>query len=253
MDDATAKPPGIFSTTFKLLAFRLSRNEFLQFDRRLFVFGLVCVWLVGIGRFWDHPNAKLFQYLGLGSVVYVFALSAFLWLIIKPLKPDNWSFFNLLTFISLVSPPALLYAIPVERWFSIETAARINLWFLVIVAVWRVALLWFYLIRYGGLGAEIFTATLLPLSLIVSVLTIMRLDAKVLQLMAGLDRETYAPSAEDEVNTLLRILTGMSQCLLIPLLLLYVWAISARTSRLKAAERAKKLSSEDSGADQFNP
>lgn len=239
MNDATAKLLNVLSATFRLLTFRLSQQEFLRLDGRHLAFGLACTWLVGIGRFWDHPNAKLFQYLGLGSVAYIFALSVFLWVIIKPLRPDNWSFFNLLTFISLVSLPALLYAIPVERWFPLETAARINLWFLVIVAVWRVALLWFYLMRYGGLGGEIFSATLLPLSLIVTVLTVMKLDAKVLQLMAGINRGAPAPSAEDEANTLLRMLTGLSQCLLIPLLLLYSWAVSARVSRLKAKEEAK--------------
>ena len=129
MNDTSAKPLSIFSTVFKLLTFRLSQSEFLQLDGRHLAFGLACTWLVGIGRFWDHPNAKLFQYLGLGSVAYVFALSVFLWLIIWPLRPDNWSFLNLLTFITLVSPPALLYAIPVEQWFQLETAARINLWF----------------------------------------------------------------------------------------------------------------------------
>ncbi|MDX2043853.1 MAG: hypothetical protein SF097_21740 [Acidobacteriota bacterium] len=248
MNAATAKLLNVLCTTFRLLTFRLSKEEFLQLDRWHLAFGLVCTWLVGVGRFWDHPSAKLFQYLGLGSVAYVFALSVFLWVIIWPLRPDNWSFFNLLTFISLVSPPAMLYAIPVERWFPVEIAARINLWFLMVVAIWRVALLWFYLMRYGGLGVEIFSATLLPLSLIVSVLTVMKLDAKVLQLMAGINSDAPAPSAEDEVNTLLRILTGMSQCLLIPLMLLYGWAISARSSRLRTKESAKKPLLQDNDA-----
>ena len=243
MNDTSAKPLSIFSTVFKLLTFRLSQSEFLQLDGRHLAFGLACTWLVGIGRFWDHPNAKLFQYLGLGSVAYVFALSVFLWLIIWPLRPDNWSFLNLLTFITLVSPPALLYAIPVEQWFQLETAARINLWFLLVVAVWRVALLWFFLVRYGGLGGEVVSATLWPLSLIVAVLTVLKLDAKVLQMMAGIERG--APSAEDEVNMALRIITGFSQLLWLPLLLLYGSAIRDRRSRRRAAELAKNLPPDD--------
>src|SRR3712207_7552248 len=43
-------------------------------------FGLACTWLVGVGRYWDNPRASLLQHLGVGSVVYVFALALLLWL-----------------------------------------------------------------------------------------------------------------------------------------------------------------------------
>jgi hypothetical protein len=118
--------------------------------------------------------------LGIGSVIYIFLLSSFLWLFIKPLKPQNWSYINLLTFISLVSPPALLYAIPVERWFSFETATKLNVWFLAIVAGWRVALLIFYLNRYGELDfGAVFVGTFLPLIVIVVTLTLLNLEGVV--------------------------------------------------------------------------
>ncbi len=136
MNHITAKPLSVVTATLKLLTFRLSQSEFQQLDGSHLAFGLVCTWLVGIGRYWDHPNAKLLQHLGVGSVIYVFALSLFLWLLLWPLRPKNWRYRNLLTFISLVSPPAALYAIPVERWFSFETATELNVWFLAIVAIW---------------------------------------------------------------------------------------------------------------------
>ena len=43
--------------------------------------------------------------------------------------------------VTLMSPPALLHAIPVERFPVIETAARLKVWFLVTAAAWRFALL----------------------------------------------------------------------------------------------------------------
>jgi len=39
------------------------------------MFGLLCAWLAGMGRYWDDPGAHLLQRLGVGSVIYVFALS----------------------------------------------------------------------------------------------------------------------------------------------------------------------------------
>ncbi len=50
--------------------------------------------------------------------------------------------------VCLTAPPALLYAIPVERFFDAATARNINTGFLAFVAAWRVALLAFYLMRW---------------------------------------------------------------------------------------------------------
>lgn len=129
-------------------------------------------WLVGIGRYWDHPNAELGQYLGLGSVIYIFLLSFFIWIIVYPLRKQHWHYFQIVTFVSLVSLPAILYAIPVERFMSLEAARKANVWFLQIVALWRVALLIVFLKRYAQLNiAETIVATLLPLTIIVAALT----------------------------------------------------------------------------------
>jgi hypothetical protein len=46
-----------------------------------------------------------------------------------------------LTYFWLMAPMAWIYAIPVERWMSALDAARTNLWFLAIVAMWRVLLI----------------------------------------------------------------------------------------------------------------
>src|ERR1051326_1990832 len=129
-----------FVTVGRLLMFRASPEELAAVDWRHLALGLVCTWVVGIGRYWDNPRVGVLQHLGAGSVIYVFILSLFLWLIIWPLRPQNWTYSKVLTFISMVSPPAILYAIPVEKFVGLETANAINAWLLASVALWRVAL-----------------------------------------------------------------------------------------------------------------
>jgi hypothetical protein len=126
---------------WRLLTFRITLEEFLSLGRRHLLVSLLWTWVVGMGRWWDDPDARLLQRLGLGSVLYACVLSALLWLVVLPLRPRNWSFVRVLTFVSMTSAPALLYAIPVERLFDAATAGRLNLWFLAAVALWRVALL----------------------------------------------------------------------------------------------------------------
>jgi hypothetical protein len=188
------------------------------------IYGLLVTWVTGIGRYWDNPRAELWQYFGLGSVAYVFTLAAILWLLIAPLKPRNWSYRNVLIFITLTSLPALLYAIPVEKFYSLSTAARINVWFLAIVASWRVALLFRFLRKAAGLsGGTVVIATLLPLALIVTALAALNLEHVVFRIMAGVRPEER--SANDSAYFILVLITWFS-FLASPLLLLgYVAAI----------------------------
>ena len=163
-----AKLKGVAADAVRLLTFRSTREELARFGRRHLAFGIFCAWLVGMGRYWDDPRANLAQHLGVGSVVYVFALSLAVWLVVLPLRPARWSYLNVCAFVALVSPPAILYAIPVERLFTLETAASLNVWFLATVAAWRVALLVFYLRRQAALGwLAVAVAGLLPLAAIV--------------------------------------------------------------------------------------
>jgi hypothetical protein len=154
--DEPSRPPahaarGVLPTAARLLSFRLTGAEFGGFNYRHLLFGLLCTWLVGIGRWWDDGGARLLQHAGAGSVIYIFILALLLWLVVLPLKPHGWKYVHVLTFVSLTAPPALLYAIPVERLFTIRTARSLNVWFLAIVATWRVALLFVYLKRHARL------------------------------------------------------------------------------------------------------
>lgn len=148
--------------------------------------GLLATWLAGIGRYWDSPRADLWQHLGLGSLAYVFVLAFILWLVVLPLKPQRWSYRNVLIFVSLTAPPALLYAIPVERFMPLPMAQSVNAWFLAAVASWRVALLIWFLRRIAMLQwLAVLVATLLPLTLIVVSLAIFNLEHVVFNIMAG--------------------------------------------------------------------
>ena len=151
--------------------------------------------LAGMGRYWDHPSAEVWQYLGLGSLAYVIALSALLYWLLMPLRPANWTYLGVFLFIGLTSLPALLYAIPVERFFSLETAQSANVWFLLVVAAWRVALYIKFLLgaaRFDWLST--FVATLLPLSIIVASLAALNLEHVVFDLMSGIRPEDRSPN-----------------------------------------------------------
>ena len=181
----------VIKDIFRLLTFRITREEILKFSWQHLVFGLICTWLVGIGCYWDNPRAEFLQHLGIGSVVYIFVLTLFLWLTILPLKAKDWTYFKILTFVSLVSPPAILYAIPVQNFFNLETANSINAIFLLAVAAWRVGLLFFFLRKFALLDwFSAISAALFPLAFIVAALTILNLDRVVFDLMAGIIEQT---------------------------------------------------------------
>jgi hypothetical protein len=213
--------PNILSTVVRLLTFRITREEFLQFNHKHLAVGVAATWLVGMGRWWDDPGARLLQHLGAGSVTYIFLLALLLWLVIWPLKPQGWSYRHVLTFVSLTSPPAILYAIPVERFAGLETARTLNVWFLAVVAAWRVALLFFYLSRYARLTAfSIAVAALLPITLIVVTLTVLNLERAVFDVMGGL---RDGGTANDSAYGVLVALTFFSMLLFIPLLICYIF------------------------------
>ena len=68
----------------RLLTFRASHADYASLDWRHLLAGLAACWVVGMGRYWDDPRATFLQHLVLGSVIYVFALAAVLWVITKP-------------------------------------------------------------------------------------------------------------------------------------------------------------------------
>lgn len=218
-----SRPVSVLATVMRLLTFRASRDELVGLGSSHLAFGLLATWIVGIGRWWDDPEAHLVQHLGLGSLTYVFVLAFVLWLLTKPLGPQNWSYRSVLTFVTLTSPPAILYAIPVERFLDLATARLINVWFLAFVALWRVGLLVFYLRRSARLPwHSVLVATLLPITIVVTALTALNLERAVFDVMGGLREEG---TAGDSAYGVLVGLTLLSTILVGPLLLAYglIW------------------------------
>lgn len=180
----------IVADELRLLTFREPSHAVATNWKAYLAFGLFFTWLAGVGRYWDNPRAEPWQLAGLGSVAYIFILAAILWLLLAPLRPKNWSYHNVLTFVALTAPPAVLYAIPVERFMSPEHAAQTNAWFLAIVATWRVGLLGVFLRRVARLPwLQLIIATLLPLAIIVVSLAILNLEHVLFDLMAGIRDE----------------------------------------------------------------
>jgi hypothetical protein len=211
---------GVVATTARLLTFRLTAEEFRGFRPAHLLFGLICTWVVGAGRWWDDPRAGLPQHLGVGSVIYVFVLAGLLWGVARPLRPRGWSYGHVLTFVALTAPPAALYAIPVEMLCGMETARGLNVLFLFVVASWRVALLVFYLRRHGGMSLTASgVATLLPIVAIVCTLTGLNLERAAFETMGGLRGE---PTANDTAYAYLILLSVLSFLLLPVLIVVYV-------------------------------
>lgn len=219
----------LLTSVFRLLTFRITRQELLNLDQRHLAFGLACSWIVGAGRYWDSPNATFLQHLGTGSVTYVFGLALLIWLIGWPLEPDAWSYRGVVTFVTLTSPPAILYAIPVERLFDLAMARSINVGFLALVAAWRVALLVFYLARFARFRWHaLVVVTLLPLTLVVASVAALDLEQTIFQAMAGLPQAT-AP-VDSNASSVLGFLTLLSSVLLTPLLVAY-FVLAANVQR----------------------
>lgn len=220
---------------WRFLTFRPMSQAIRTHWQAYLVFGLVFTWLAGIGRYWDNPRAGLWQYAGLGSVAYVFVLALFIWGLIAPLRPNNWSYRNVLLFLTLTAPPAVLYAIPVEKFMSLESASTANVWFLALIATWRVALLIMFLRRTAGLsGGATAVATLMPVTIIVFVLALLNLEHVVFDLMAGLKPEQRtANDTAYVVVSVLALYSFLASPVLVIIYLVLVF-LAWRKSRVQA-------------------
>lgn len=214
----------ILKTQVDFLLFRGVAPDLAKNAKTYLVYVVLVAWLVGVGRYWDHPNALTWQYFGLGSVAYVFVLSAFLYAIVLPLKPENWTYVSVLVFVGLTSLPGILYAVPVEQFMSLKHAQQANATFLALVAVWRVALYMVFLTRVARLGAfRIIVATLLPLSAIIVALAGLNLEHVVFDIMAGIREESASPN--DIAYTVVFTLSLFAYIGFPVTLLLYLFAI----------------------------
>ena len=211
--------------TWRLLLFQLPGVKLKELGRGHFYLGLLGTWLAGVGRYWDHPKAELAQILGLGSLGYTIILAGFLWCVFRPIAGSQVNYWNIVTFVSLTSFPAWLYAIPVEKFTRLETAISLNIWFLALVAGWRVALLVrFVRLRYQLSWGRVAVCCLLPLSAIVFLLAALNLEHAVFEIMGGLRNQTPA----DGAYLVIILLSFLSVWLFPVLLIAWGWLIYQR-------------------------
>ena len=187
----------LLRTQWRVLSFGFDRDDLERLHRHHLLHGVAVTLLVGVGRYWDHPDPHLIQRLGLGSLGIAFTLSCLVYVAVLPLRPKAWGFANLLTFITLTAAPALLYAIPVERFMELPRARSVNVAFLAVVAAWRVGLLGTYLKRRAEFPIWLtVVALLLPVVAIIVLLMALNLERAVFDVMSGLhDDSTPADAA----------------------------------------------------------
>ena len=216
----------MLATLVRLLTFRLDAAGYKALGEREARVGLVLAWIAGIGRYWDHPTAGFAQKSGVGSVIYVLALSALLSLMLRPMRAHRREYWNVAAMVGLSSPLAWLYALPVERWTDVELAIELNVGFLAVVATWRVLLF----ARYLSVGCVLpghatIACALLPLSAIVTALSVLNLENAVFDLMGGLRREGASERVIDETYKVVVNTTFFSWLAFLPLLIAYGFAV----------------------------
>jgi len=222
MDDRRSGPPGFVA---RVVTGRFTAEDIEQAGAAHAALGLALAWLAGIGRTWQNPRVTLLQHLGLGSVAYVVVLSAFLWLLLLPLRPERWSLLKIVAFVGATSPLGFLYAIPVDRFLSLGGARRAHLAFLAVVSLWRVILYALFLFRYARLrNVRLVVGTLFPLAVIVFTLTALNLERAVFDFMSGINPHSGTPG--DSAYAFLFLLSVLSFFAAPMLALLYVVAIA---------------------------
>lgn len=119
---------------------------------------------------------------------------------------------------------------------SLSAAQQVNAWFLATVALWRVALLVWFLRSVARLsGITIVVATLLPLTLIVVALALLNLEHVVFDIMAGIRPEQR--SVNDLAYTVVAVMAVFSYLAAPVLLIGYMYvAIRVRLSVWRARE-----------------
>lgn len=221
-----------------MLFLRSTEEDYRSFNTTHLAIGLVCTWLVGMGRHWDNPRIEMPMSLGVGSLAYVFVLALLLLIVGWPFRSELWTYRRILTMVVLSAPPAAIYAIPVERWLDFETARSVNVWFLAIVALWRMCI-WGRFAAYTSATDHwltIMSIILMPVSVILAVLVVLNLEQAAADFMSGLQPPPEGTTA-DAAYVWLWLLTFFTIYLILPIVaIIYVvsWIKHAREKRAAA-------------------
>jgi len=108
------------------------------------VVGLVLVFTAGVARNYDHLIFTIEAEWFIGPIIASLISCSIVFLMMPRVWKNRKSKFSFLSFLSvywMTAPCAWIYAIPVEYYVDILTATVWNIYFLAIVAAWRVALM----------------------------------------------------------------------------------------------------------------
>jgi hypothetical protein len=131
----------------RFLTFRSKEEDLYGTRWSLLILAVLGTWIAGIGRWVTDPDASLIQRTGIGSVAYILLLSMALYVVLWFVSTKKTRFFDVLAMVGMTAPPALVYAIPVERWFVAEVSAGLHGAALAFVSIYRVSLLIFFVVR----------------------------------------------------------------------------------------------------------
>lgn len=182
--------PELILLEMRVLCFCASEEELKSLGKHEYFFGMMLVWLAGMGRVWHDPHAHWIMKTGFSSVCYVFLLAIFVWVLIALIGPKDWKLGRLLIFICLTAPPAFLQAIPVQMFLPAYQAEWINIIFLLLVASWRLCLLVWYVTKTADLSLiRTSVAVFLPVATVIN--TVVWTDAMLsgIGTMGGVRRE----------------------------------------------------------------
>ncbi len=214
----------VMANVFRFVTFRSRSEDFEKWDWRHFVVGFTGTWAVGIARNWDYPSAPFFATLGLASIAYIFILSLVLFVFAWPVSSTKRNYWHVLTMVSLTSFPGLIYGIPVEQFLDGGLAQQANLWFLIVVASWRVGLAIFYFIRGADCSLLTALATLgTPIFAIILSLIGTGRAGYVMEIMGGMNRDSSGP--QYQVDSAIAMLGCFSYILSLPAFVVYIVAV----------------------------
>lgn len=222
--------PKALRTILRILTFRAAREELKENVAALLVTALIITWIVGIGRWWDDPrDLPIFVRMGVGSVLYVFGMAAILWVTFAPFVAEKLGARHFVAFVASTSLPGLVYAVPIEQWTDLDTAATYNVFALLFVSVYRVSLLLWFCRRVNKLNwTESVVVTFLPISVIAFALTALGHAASVMDIMGGL-RDRMSKSD-------MEMIVGLIGCLSIvlgPILIIIYIAMASHAQYLR--------------------
>jgi len=219
----------ILADFVRFAVFKPLKGDPAKHWRTYLLVGAAITWVVGFGRYWDDAEEPLLLRSGFTSIFYTLALSAFIWLIVLGLKPERWSYRNVLLMVMMTALPGIIYAIPVEMFMSNESAGAVNMLFLAIVAGWRMALYYTFLKRVAKLPpVASLVGWLLPPTVILAALGFYGITYVIAGGMAGVRDEVDPQMASMQVIAYL----GLASWVCLPILaLIYVVLLFERRIR----------------------